>query len=461
MSHRNRIPSYRLHKQSGQAIVTLPNGLGGRRDVLLGAYDTPESRAEYLRVLAEWEAAGRGLRRQDVGASLTVAELILAYWRHCEGYYVKNGTPTTQLDRIRHALRPVRELYGFTAARDFGPKALKAVRQHMLTLPCGHCKGTGTLKKVPCEQCQGHGTIKENPCEHCKRTGNQLARRPKNRRSGNLGEICGRCDGAGQRGWARGLINAAIGCIKRMFKWAVAEELIPPSVYHGLTAVEGLRKGRSEARETKPIRSVADEHVEAVLPLLTPPVRAMVQVQRLSGMRPGEVILLRPCDVDRSHGRTWIYRPEAHKTEHHDAVRVVFLGPKAQAILAPFLDRDPGAYCFSPREAVADLRARQRAARKSKVQPSQQDRRQRAPQRTPGEHYTTDTYGNAIERACLKAGVPPWHPHQLRHSAATEVRREVGLDAARAVLGHACASMTEHYAEVDAEKAAQAMERLG
>jgi integrase len=287
------------------------------------------------------------------------------------------------------------------------------------------------------------------------------APRFKDRRSGNTSEVCARCGGAGQRGWSRGQINSAVGCIKRMFKWAVAEELIPAEVYHGLAAVEGLRKGRSEARETRPVRPVADEHVEAVLPYLTPPVRAMVQVQRLSGMRPGEVILLRPCDVDRSRGATWVYRPESHKTEHHGAVRVVFLGPRAQAVLAPFLDRDPWAYCFSPREALADLRARQRAARKTKVQPSQKDRRKRAPRQAPGDHYSTDTYGNAVERACVKAGVPPWHPHQLRHSAATEVRRQAGLDAARAVLGHATASMTEHYAEVDAVKAAEAMERLG
>jgi hypothetical protein len=59
MPRRNHIPSYRHHKQSGQAVVTLPDGLGGRRDVLLGKYDTPESRAEYARVLAEWEASGR------------------------------------------------------------------------------------------------------------------------------------------------------------------------------------------------------------------------------------------------------------------------------------------------------------------------------------------------------------------------------------------------------------------
>ena len=59
MSSKPRIPSYRRHKQSGQAVVTLPDGFGRRRDVLLGKYGSPESRQEYLRVLAQWEANGR------------------------------------------------------------------------------------------------------------------------------------------------------------------------------------------------------------------------------------------------------------------------------------------------------------------------------------------------------------------------------------------------------------------
>jgi integrase len=72
-----------------------------------------------------------------------------------------------------------------------------------------------------------------------------------------------------------------------------------------------------------------------------------------------------------------------------------------------------------------------------------------------------DTYGNAIERACLKAGIPEWHPNQLRHSKATEIRKEAGLDAARAVLGHRTLTITEVYAEIDQAKAAAVMEKLG
>lgn len=53
----DHVPSYRKHKQSGQAIVTLTDRLGGRRDVLLGRFGTPESHLRYARAITEWEAA--------------------------------------------------------------------------------------------------------------------------------------------------------------------------------------------------------------------------------------------------------------------------------------------------------------------------------------------------------------------------------------------------------------------
>ena len=57
-------------------------------------------------------------------------------------------------------------------------------------------------------------------------------------------------------GLSRGVINKRVGQIKRAFKWAVAEELVPPSVYHGLQALAGLFFGRTSARETEPITAV-------------------------------------------------------------------------------------------------------------------------------------------------------------------------------------------------------------
>ncbi len=53
-----------------------------------------------------------------------------------------------------------------------------------------------------------------------------------------------------------------------------------------------------------------------------------------------------------------------------------------------------------------------------------------------------------------------WHPHQLRHNAATLVRQVMGLDAARALLGHGSMSVAEIYAEMDEKKAMQAAASL-
>lgn len=85
---------------------------------------------------------------------------------------------------------------------------------------------------------------------------------------------------------SRGVINQRVGRMKRLFKWAVAEELVPEPVYRALLTVEGLKAGRTEARETDRIVPVLDEHVEAVLPHLPSPLRALVRIQRITGMRP-------------------------------------------------------------------------------------------------------------------------------------------------------------------------------
>jgi integrase len=84
----------------------------------------------------------------------------------------------------------------------------------------------------------------------------------------------------------------------------------------------------------------------------------------------------------------------------------------------------------------------------------------------PGERYGTDSYRQAIARGNKKAAqngksIPSWHPHQLRHNAATRIRREFGLDAARAILGHTSPAITELYAELDRSKAIEVMSLIG
>lgn len=134
MPRRHSIPSYRLHRPSGQAVVTLTNPGRGEKDYYLGPYKSPESRSEYARLLAEWTAAGRCLPHAGpTPADLTVNELMVRYWAHVEGYYRDaGGKPTAEVENFRLSLRPLKRLYGHTQARDFGPLALKAVRQSMI-----------------------------------------------------------------------------------------------------------------------------------------------------------------------------------------------------------------------------------------------------------------------------------------------------------------------------------------
>jgi len=105
-----QVPSYRLHKQSGQAIVTLSG-----RDVLLGRYNTSESRETYNRVVAEWLAAGRQPPAEQ--HDITIAEVVAAFRKHARVYYRQaDGSLSTEVMNLDVALGPlpaaVREVTG-------------------------------------------------------------------------------------------------------------------------------------------------------------------------------------------------------------------------------------------------------------------------------------------------------------------------------------------------------------
>jgi integrase len=390
----HRLPVPRLHKPSGQARLRIAG-----REIWLGRYGSAEADSAYHRVIAEWLATGKRPPSPSGGTASsvpTVAEVILAYWRFVESYYVKDGRPTSEPRNIRLALKPVRQLYGPTPMRDFGPLALKAVRRAVI-----------------------------------------------------------------DSGLCRNEVNKRIGRIVRMFKWAVAEELVEPAVHQALKAVPGLRKGRSDARESEPVGPVSDADVDAVRPFVSRQVWAMIELQRLTGMRPGEVVIMRTGDIDRA-ADIWEYVPRRHKTEHRDRCRVVYLGPRAQEVLRPWLRADRAAYLFNATEAVEASLAARREARKSPMTPSQAARARQARRSRPlGDRYTTDSYRQAIARARGRAGVAPWYPHQLRHALASRIRREHGLEAAQVILGHSRADVTQVYAERDAARAREVMRSVG
>jgi integrase len=259
-------------------------------------------------------------------------------------------------------------------------------------------------------------------------------------------------------GLARPTCNRLVGLVRAIVRWGVSEELVNPSVLEALRAVAPLQRGRTEAREPEPIGPVPQAHVDAVLPRVASPVAAMIRLQLLTGARPGELVNLRAVDLDTS-GSVWTAALREHKNAHRGKARVLYFGPRAQDVLRPYLaGRAVDAPLFSPREAVAELKARGAHCRR------RADQQQAEPQtgRRVGDAYDTCSYRRAIERACDAAGVPRWAPNRLRHTVATEIRREYGLEAAALVLGHASPAITDAvYAERDSAKVRQVIARVG
>ena len=150
------------------------------------------------------------------------------------------------------------------------------------------------------------------------------------------------------RGTRRSHVNKNVGRVKRLFKWGTSEELVPASIYHALQSVTGLKRGRTEARESAPVRPVPFWHVHAIKPFVSRQIWSVIALQILTGARPGELLTMRMVDLDMS-GQVWLYSPQHHKTSCHGHRRVIFFGPKGQAVLRPFMqDRTLDAFLFTP-----------------------------------------------------------------------------------------------------------------
>lgn len=259
-----------------------------------------------------------------------------------------------------------------------------------------------------------------------------------------------------QSGRSRVYINDLISIIIAAFKWAASKEMIPFRTYQRLTTLEPLKKNRSAAKESRRVLPVETTSLEKTLACLSPTLAALVQLQLLTGARPGELRRLRPMDVERSTEGPWCYSPLQHKNLHRDIERRIYFGPRARQLLAPFLERRADEFCFSPRDA--ELWNRTQRAGQSKAGLEGRVFKIRANIKA---FYTKDAYRKAVVRACKKAGVPAWNPHRLRHNAATDLRRRCGIEASKVALGLADIETAAIYAERDFSIAAQVIEQHG
>lgn len=373
----------KVYTRRGQDYIRIRLGKGRYQDVGLGPAGSAEAREKFVRLLAEMEANHRSLPVKARDEPM-VSELLRAYSLEQKSLLEPRG-----FARVKTALAPVNRLYGLLPAAEFGPVALRTVREQYVAHP------------------------------YCRRLCNQMA-----------------------------------GVVRHCFRWCAAREMIPHVVAAALGDLEPLRKRRTTAHDLPKILPADLDTVELTLLVLPRIVGDMVRLQLLTGMRPGETCVLRPCDLD--HGwktiegvRLWLYRLDEHKNDWRGHFRWVPIGPKAQALLAGYLEgRDPETYCFRPCDT-----AREFAEEKGRIY---REKRKRA----PGVRYATYTYDHCVLRACRRAGVEPWAPNQLRHTVGTAVEDSHGREDARCVLGHKNPTTTAVYCE-SVERAARVIAQIG
>jgi integrase len=327
-----RLPTYSLHKATGQARVWL-----GGKSHYLGPFGSPESRIKYGELIAK-HASGvpvdplKPIGQADSGP--TVTTISNAFLEHAKVHYCKNGKQTDEVACIRSAMGHLCTLFGHLPAKDFGPLALKAVRQRMI-------ESTG------------------------KSSGKPLS---------------------------RGFINRSVERIRRIFKHAVSNELIQPSVLVGLQTVPALEAGRTAAVDYAPRSSLPSEQIEAVRAIVNQRTKDLMDLALLTGARPGELCGLTGRMIDKTDD-IWFAALDDHKTVHQGKARTLVFGPKSQEILRRYL--------------VPDL-----------------DRRLFVIQR-----------------------------RTFSHCSGTAIRKSHGLDATQAALGHASRATTERYAHPVSDEA--------
>ncbi|MDR0611105.1 MAG: tyrosine-type recombinase/integrase [Planctomycetaceae bacterium] len=358
-----KIPKYRKHSTRNLGFVEVK----GKRIYFKGAYNSHESLSEYAEFIKQLSSGDQPVKtdiRVTRGDDVPIRFLVAQFLDWAyENYRKKSGRQTGTYDVYKSCITPI-------LLREYGDLPTRLF-------------GTTDLKNLR----------------------NLLVK----------------------QGLCRNTINAYIIKIKRIFYWGVENELVPFATAGVLKYVKSLEVGKTTARETEPITSVADEIVEKTLPFLPKEVADMVLLQREIGCRPSEVCNIRWCDIDQSDD-VWIYEPFEHKTEHKGKRRLIAIRKTGQTILEKYRNR-PDGFIFRFKNKI-----------QHKV-----------------TKYTAENYAAVILAATKRGKIKSWSPNQLRHRFATDVDRK---ETARILLGHANQNVTERYIDHDKEKVKTAARRL-
>eukprot|EP00752_Nemacystus_decipiens_P016733 g14971.t1 len=277
------------------------------------------------------------------------------YMAWAQTYYRRaDGTQTPQVSNVRNAIRELNDCCGHAAVSSFGLREINQVQHAMV----------------------------------------------------ESGRLC------------RSEVNRRISIIKQMFAWAANQGLTDDLHPHRLSAIQPLKRGRTQAREPERVQSVTWEVVSETLPHLDLKWATMVELQWNTGMRPGEVCAMHTGEIHPTSSEVWHFCPAHHKTAHYGITRKISLGPVAINLIRAWLPRVKGEWLFEG----------------GRHKPS-------------GKHVTVWSYRNAVMRVCKARDIEHWHPNQIRHSKLTEVYNDPAYDLkhAQQIAGHTTRSSTERY----------------
>jgi integrase len=319
-----------------------------------GPWGSTKSKDEYARFCNDWRTRGP-LAAMGL-AVVMIGELVANYTEWAATEYRKRGRESSEMHCQRSALRVLVERFGGEDVSDFTPDKLREYQRACV-----------------------------------------------------------------EKKWAADTVKGYTNRVLQCFRFAVERGHYPGEMLDRLRAVRNVRRGESMGKRSKKRVPVPLEHVEAVMPHLDKrdAVRAMletmIRAQLFVGCRPIEICVMRPVDLDRTKSE-WMYTVPAawHKLDHFGRDQIYWIGPRAQALLLPYLEGR------GPEEPLFHLPTKTTAVKRV-------------------------WYERKIGEACVKAGVPEWNPHRLRHTRATAVADASGTEDGSRVIGDSEEVARRHY----------------
>lgn len=419
-------PRYQHHKATGQARTYI-NG----KDYYLGPYNSPESQERFEDLVAEWRRNSSSVDEYMI----TVDELAWRFQEHADVYYRhKDGSSTRTAENIRYALRPLVSVHGKTRVRDFGPKALKSVREAMIK--AGHARTyiNGLVGKI--KQAFRWGVEEElvpaGVYDALKHLAWLHAGRSAARETSPVLPV------------DEGTVNDTLPHLPRVVADMVRLQLLsgarpgevcslrPRNITRGTT---GVWCYRPESHKT--------EHHGRERRIYIGP-----EGQKILGpylKRDPDAFCFSPAEAEAERNATRRANRQSPMTPSQAARK-----PKGRTIATHYTKNTYGKAimrgCEMAFEMPADLRYVGRVVERKKGLSADERRTEQERMNQAAAEWRA--------KYC-------WAPNQLRHTRATAIRERYGIEASQTVMGHADPKVTEIYAERDFAMAAQIMLEIG